>query len=997
MKNILAFKNLQCHLQLIATCWVCILAGLTSQLKASHIVGGEINYTFLRYNQDESFITYKVDLILYRDPTGIAYDNFANFGIYRQNSVGTWDSYDIKDAPRSPITEITRNSDPCKTRLLNSERLQSATYSFEVSLEVGDFDYLISYQRCCRNYTINNIMSNGDIGAVYDVLITSAAQKNGNSSPVFAELPPIFICSGFDLKVDNSAVDPEGDELVYSFCNSIFPGYDDGSGNGCCGCVAPDPERCRPPYLNVVYIPPFSPENPMAGDPQITVNSQTGLITGKPEFNGSYVVAVCVEEYRNGVLLSKTRRDFEFNVVDCEENLDAQLLSNKLILDSNLSQDSVYYYESCHQLEIDITNASTKAAYIDDYTWEIFDENNNLAFTRKGPYERSIKIDLPDYGYYRGYMIINDGEECLDTARFVINIIPEIELNLSATYDTCVSSPVQFEASNAFQNPDIIWEWDMGDGTILNEPPQEYAFSNPGSYLIQIQALDTFGCTTKANQVIDYFPFQLTEPDTILLDTLVCALDSILIDSEWVFSSGSYLESIPSEFNGCDSLIKKIAVSFLETNSPDISPVSICDGDSLLYNQNWIKNAGNYFDTLVSHLGCDSIIGIDLKINAIEYSEDNIQLCPSDSTFFNEVFIKNGGSYFDTLTSMANCDSIIRLNVIEIADQLTILNGEFCEGSSYSYNNQELNRADSYIFEYETYQGCDSIVELTLIENQNKQRVLPIEICEGGYYEIGEEKLDEEGSYSIEFQTSSGCDSIIIVELEVLSESEKELIDTICLGETYAFGAINLNLPGLYYDTLQNTNGCDSLIVLDLVVGENLTRIDAEQNMQLSYGDSILLRPEIIGGDLIEKNWYRVESYLSNDLKLNYLVEKDDWIYFNSTNELFCIALDSIYIRAIIEKDIYLPNVISPNGDGINDYFNLGASSSVSESQLSIYDRWGNQLFAGPFTTEKQIQNGWDGKHQGKEVEIGTYAYRLEVIYIDGEQKIFFGDLQVIR
>ena len=286
-------------------------------MRASHIVGGEMSYRFIEHDASATFAVLEVTLTLYRDPEGIPYDLFADFGIFVQEPWGAWKSYDVVvDAPISPVQEIQDDSDPCKTRQLSQARLEVATYKFRTRLELNNGDYLITYQKCCRNHTIANLEGAGSVGSVYDVFITEEALESGSSSPSFDETPPIFICAGFVQNLDQSVTDVDGDQVSYSYCTPLFPGPDDG-GTTCCGCVAdPDPFTCLPPFLGLTYIPPFNDQNPMGGNPIITINNSTGFMTGIPDLTGSYVVGVCVEERRNGILYSKTRRDYEFNVVD---------------------------------------------------------------------------------------------------------------------------------------------------------------------------------------------------------------------------------------------------------------------------------------------------------------------------------------------------------------------------------------------------------------------------------------------------------------------------------------------------------------------------------------------------------------------------------------------------------------------------------------------------------------------------------------------------------
>lgn len=210
----------------------------------SHIIGGDISYTFLNYNQDRTEVTYEVTMVLYRDPTGVDFDDFAGFGVFKQTLTGSWEPYTVvRQVWRDEILEYNPLGDACKTRFLSEDRLEYTSYTFEITLEITDENYLIAYQKCCRNYTINNVLGDGEIGAVYDVMITPLSMRLGNSSPKFGPIPPLFVCAGFDLSIDHSATDVDGDRLTYRFCTPLYPGIDDGSSDdvNCCGCTNPDP------------------------------------------------------------------------------------------------------------------------------------------------------------------------------------------------------------------------------------------------------------------------------------------------------------------------------------------------------------------------------------------------------------------------------------------------------------------------------------------------------------------------------------------------------------------------------------------------------------------------------------------------------------------------------------------------------------------------------------------------------------------------------------
>ena len=89
----------------------------------------------------------------------------------------------------------------------------------------------------------------------------------------------------------------------------------------------------------------------------------------------------------------------------------------------------------------------------------------------------------------------------------------------------------------------------------------------------------------------------------------------------------------------------------------------------------------------------------------------------------------------------------------------------------------------------------------------------------------------------------------------------------------------------------------------------------------------------------------------------------------------------------------HLPNIFSPNGDGLNDEFFLSTKNPEEFVSMTIFDRWGNLLFSS-----EDISKGWDGRKNGHAVTMGVYVYKLELICpFTNENYVILGDVTVIR
>jgi gliding motility-associated-like protein len=539
-------------------CFFFVMLSFTPAAHARHIIGGEITYECLGWvNNDPStnLRIYQFKMIIYRDCLGGGADfdsapfSFtpATVTIYQGTNTTPIDVFSL-NAP----TETFIQPNPGNSCVIVPPNIcvEEGIYIFPlVELPVIDETYSIVYQRCCRNNTISNILNPGGSGATYVMELTPQAQATCNNSPTFNDFPPIVLCANQDFVFDHSATDTEGDQLIYEFCTPFLGGGPDTYNPFSEGGVAPNPDA-PPPYDPVNFsVPNYSFLEPLGTNSSISINTNTGIITGVPNLIGQFVVGVCVYEYRNGELLSVTRRDFQFNVTDCEVTVFADIEEDDIINGRDL------VVNSCGENTVTLINTSFQEEFIDEFRWEfILDGQTIDVFSEWNP-----TITFPGAGQYVGRLILNPGEDCGDTARLRVNIFPDVEADFSFEYDTCVSGPVAF-TDESFSEIDAItnWNWQFGDARGSSGRDPMHIYNDPGDYEVQLRVTDVNGCQDSISQDVSYYPV----PALIVVapsSFLGCAPASIFFDnlSEpiddsyslfWEFGDGGTSEEVSPSY-----------------------------------------------------------------------------------------------------------------------------------------------------------------------------------------------------------------------------------------------------------------------------------------------------------------------------------------------------------------------------------------------------------------------------------------------------------------
>jgi len=290
-----------------------ILLSVTSyHAMATHLTGQDLTYAYL--GDSAGLHHYRVTLTIYADcingaPEAIADDNPAFLGVFDAASgitVAMDTLFNVSDTSM-PITVYG----PCDSGgTLLSVCMLRRVFIADFYLSPLANGYNIIYERCCLNGTIVNVLEPGNEGVTAICNIPPSTVVANNNCALFTNYPPQVIPDNFPLVFDCSATDADGDSLTYTLCQAI-----NGNIESYTGLSLPPP--APPPFDSISYMFPLTYNNPMTCSVPLAIDPVSGLLTATPSSIGTYLIQVCCNEWRGGVLINKVQREFEFIVADC--------------------------------------------------------------------------------------------------------------------------------------------------------------------------------------------------------------------------------------------------------------------------------------------------------------------------------------------------------------------------------------------------------------------------------------------------------------------------------------------------------------------------------------------------------------------------------------------------------------------------------------------------------------------------------------------------------
>ncbi|NNF02005.1 MAG: T9SS type B sorting domain-containing protein [Bacteroidia bacterium] len=280
--------------------------------RSSHIVGGDFTATWVFANASNTASTYRLKLTLYRDcDTGTApFDPQISVGIFDRVTNQVIDTFLIDLAGSGPLVLALGNQCSPPPQIC----VEGGVYTIDVEIPNNPNGYYISWERCCRNSTVNNLVNPDDTGITFYLELPDPAMHN--STPRFANDPLTYMCEEQPFSYNFAGFDPDGDSLAFELVTPVSGtiGYP----------VSATPQAVWPgpipaPYSNAIWATGYGLNNICGGVP-LTIDAITGEMNATPDFFGKYSAAVECREYRNGVQIGMIRREIQFNVIICNGN-----------------------------------------------------------------------------------------------------------------------------------------------------------------------------------------------------------------------------------------------------------------------------------------------------------------------------------------------------------------------------------------------------------------------------------------------------------------------------------------------------------------------------------------------------------------------------------------------------------------------------------------------------------------------------------------------------
>lgn len=282
----------------------------------------------------------------------------------------------------------------------------------------------------------------------------------------------------------------------------------------------------------------------------------------------------------------------------------------------------------------------------------------------------------------------------------------------------------------------------------------------------------------------------------------------------------------------------------------------------------WDKS-GNYHELFRSKNGCDSIVTFNFSL-AVNYDTISVESCDSFTLPGSKRTVYQSGSYMETFTNYLGCDSLLTIDLSLHKSYLKTMQLSSCQPLLTPSKRLLMDTSGNYLDTLSSVSGCDSVLSINFNLHTATFSNLNISDCQEYISPSGKFKYHKTGTYYDTITNNNGCDSFITVNFNKLESSTSQLSITGCNSYTSPSGNHTFRTSGNYFDTIPNTDGCDSIISIQLTIVntlvDSLGYSSASRSGSTLMADSVGLTYQWLD---CEANYAKIDSATSRTYQPN--------------------------------------------------------------------------------------------------------------------------------
>ncbi len=744
-----------------------------------------------------------------------------------------------------------------------------------------------------------------------------------------------------------------------------------------------------------------NPPESKAGEDQILTCDINEVTLGSTTFNAVNISHQWInnegEVVGNSAALSVNEPDVYQLITTNTDN--GCTSSDQVTITENIEQPAFSITQlnelNCYETPVVLETVLEQMEQLYSYEWtntanEIIGVTQNIEVEQSGAF--SLKVT-------------NESNKCVEEKTIQIEEnkeLPEVIIG-SAEVITCSNPQVLVTGSSSSTN-NIAFEW-KNENNEIQSNSEGLETSISGIYTLNITNLDN-GCSNTDEIVIEENTQQPTaeiNAETNVLTcshpelTLVGGTDNDTNNFEWknengislstensieISTIGTYDLVVTNVENGCTQ------TNFIQINENKTSPTATiltpneinCINETALvevegqdtYSYRWKNENGDAIDAVAGAFETNATGIYELEIT------DQVNGCTKIQTIQIEADV-------EAPTAIARVDQ--ELNCVTESVQIDGFDSSTGDQFEYEWNGNailagatSLNPAVTEAGEYRLQvtnneNGCTSETSVLVIENTERPT--------SAIAQINDPICHEDANGIIQIEEVIGGTAPYLFSFEQTDFNTNSNIN-------------NLS-EGTYSLTIQDAIGCEWDTMYQLISPSEVS-VELGEDQRIQLGESIILEAQTTGNiQLIE--WESGDGQIEMTTVPVFEVTPTETttyeIYIEDENG--CLDSDFITIQVQKDRNVYIPNAFSPDGDGVNDLFQIYANQDVEQvTTFQVYDRWGNHVFAQNNFSPNDLNHGWDGHFRNQKMQPGVYVYMAEIEFIDGKKELFKGDVTVL-